>query len=257
MRTSRRWPSITADHSDRLCAGNFSQCNERGLLEMINGVEKKRMGRPREGKMVTCKVCGKEVYRSPSLVSRTYCSLECRDKAVRAKRVNESEGTAKCAKCGEWKPLSEFVKGIKGRPHSYCLICSRKWFEDRRRKNGMKPWKPADEASKQRRKLYKREYNRIAHHDRRAAGKMPGKYDIGRMLCEQDARCAYCGELLSNGYHIDHKLPVCHGGRNDIENLHLTCARCNLRKGTMTHEEFLVSKRRRPYRQAGPLGKLP
>lgn len=215
-----------------------------------------RMGRPREGKMVPCKVCGKEVYRSPSQLSKSFCSLECRDKAVRSKRVNEENGTAKCSKCKEWKPVSEFVKGVNGRPHSYCLLCSRKWFEDRRRKNGVPPKRVSNEESIARRKAYKREHNRISVHNRRAAGKMPGRFDIGRMLCEQDARCAYCGDLLSNGYHIDHKTPVSRGGTNGPENLHLTCAKCNLRKGTMTHEEFLVSKKKRVYRKVDAIGRV-
>lgn len=216
-----------------------------------------KRGRPFSGVMVSCIQCKTEFYCRPSSASRKYCSLKCRDEYVKSKRVNDAEGTAKCGKCKEWKLIAEFVKGQAGRPHSYCRQCSREWFEKRRRKLGQGPKKPASKHAVENRKNYKREWNRLAVHNRRAAGKMPHKFDISRMLCLQDARCVYCGELLSNGYHIDHKLPVSRGGKNDIENLHLTCARCNLRKATLTHEEFLVSKRRRPFRQVGPMGKLP
>jgi len=114
---------------------------------------------------------------------------------------------------------------------------------------GVRPVTPHHIALQKARE-YKRQYNKAATHKRRAAGQFPHKFDIGRMLCSQDARCAYCRELLSGTYHIDHKTPVARGGTNDIENLHITCPRCNLRKGVMTHEEFLVSKRRRVARNA-------
>lgn len=94
-------------------------------------------------------------------------------------------------------------------------------------------------------KAYKYEYNKRATHMRRAAGQFPDKWTLGEMLCRQDARCAYCRTLLPKGYHIDHKMPVSRGGTNDLSNLHLTCPRCNMVKGALTHEEFLVSKKRK------------
>lgn len=215
------------------------------------------MGRPKEAKPVECLEC-KNIFTPVGTRVRKFCSFQCRDANKRAKRVNEIGGTARCAKCKSWKPIDEFAKGAGGKPHSYCKVCHSAWFEARRRRLGQKPFVPADPiAAEKRQKIYKREWNRIAQHNRRAAGKMPNSFEIGRMLCQQDAKCAYCGELLSGQYHIDHKLPVSRGGSNDIENLHITCARCNLRKATLTHEEFLVSKRRRPFRQVGPVGKLP
>lgn len=197
--------------------------------------------------MVPCLVCGKEVYRYPSAMKRKYCSYECRDKAVRAKRVNDIEGIAKCAKCHDWKPIKDFVVGIGGRPHSYCKPCSSDWFAERNGTDPEKrvPYRPAYKLSPEQKKRNKREANRINHLRRRAAGKPPNKYEIGRLLCYQDARCAYCKQLLSGAYHIDHKTPVSRGGTNDIDNLHITCPRCNMRKGAMTHEEFLVSKKRK------------
>ncbi len=227
--------------------------------------------------MKPCPQCGKDVYRYPSTMGRNFCSWACRDAARRAKRVNEVDGTALCAKCKEWKPILEFVKGAGGRPHSHCKPCNSDWFAKRRGTpaDKRKPYAPrqepmtAEEKRIRHRELakeyrespggkeYKRWYNKRRIHRLRAGGPMPDKYDIGRLLCEQDGKCAYCGEMLPTVYHIDHKTPVARGGTNDIENLHLTCPRCNLRKGTMTHEEFLVSKRRRPFKQAGPVGKLP
>ena len=67
---------------------------------------------------------------------------------------------------------------------------------------------------------------------------------VARLLADQAGKCAYCRAEIPP-YHLDHKLPVSRGGTNADENLHLTCPRCNLRKHAMTHEEFLVSKKRR------------
>ena len=202
-----------------------------------------RLGRPRSGNTTQCKYCGKEFYRAAKLLKR-YCSPACHKAYLSAKRVNESDGTAKCARCKEWKPICEFVKGVNGKPHSYCKVCSRAWFEARRRRLGIRPRTPAAIAREKARE-YKRSYNKNAFHARRAAGQFPGKWAIGKLLCEQDAHCAYCQVLLDGTYHIDHKQPVSRGGTNDIANLHLTCPRCNMRKGAMTHEEFLTSKSRR------------
>ena len=48
--------------------------------------------------------------------------------------------------------------------------------------------------------------------------------------------CIYCG---SPGQHVDHKFPVARGGTDHWWNLQRTCQRCNHRKGTKTHDEFV------------------
>lgn len=205
-----------------------------------------RTGRTRTGGTVPCATCGKPVYRHPSTMGRRYCTLACRAKAQRAKRINEAEGTAKCAKCKTWKPISEFVKGERGRPHSYCKPCNFQWFADRRgQPKETRVYRPAFRLSEQEKRAAIRERNRRGHLRRRAAGPAPGKAQLDLLYCQQNGSCAYCGEYLNGKYHIDHKVPVSRGGTNDLENLQFTCARCNIVKQAMTHEEFLVSKRRK------------
>ena len=46
--------------------------------------------------------------------------------------------------------------------------------------------------------------------------------------------CRYCGALAE---HIDHVIPVCKGGTNDLDNLVAACASCNLSKGGRTPAE--------------------
>lgn len=62
---------------------------------------------------------------------------------------------------------------------------------------------------------------------------------------EYGGRCAYC--LVGGPLHADHRIPLCRGGSNWIENILPACARCNTRKHTMTEEEF----RERLRREAG------
>ena len=60
-----------------------------------------------------------------------------------------------------------------------------------------------------------------------------------RVSANQGHRCMYCGvRLNADNRHIDHKIPVEHGGPNDETNLQATCNRCNSRKGIQTDEEF-------------------
>ena len=60
-------------------------------------------------------------------------------------------------------------------------------------------------------------------------------------------KCKYCNETLklySSKFDfrlaasIDHIIPITSGGTNDIENLVISCTRCNLVKGTMKEKHF-------------------
>jgi 5-methylcytosine-specific restriction endonuclease McrA len=48
--------------------------------------------------------------------------------------------------------------------------------------------------------------------------------------------CGYCGD--PGPLQADHRVPLCRGGTNFIENLIPACARCNQRKGGDTEAEF-------------------
>lgn len=50
--------------------------------------------------------------------------------------------------------------------------------------------------------------------------------------------CEYCHapELVFNfPFEVEHIVPTCRGGLNEVDNLALSCRSCNLRKGTLTH----------------------
>jgi hypothetical protein len=70
--------------------------------------------------------------------------------------------------------------------------------------------------------------------------------------------CFYCATELDRARAIiEHTLPVRRGGETVPWNLVLACGRCNVRKGTLTLEEYrtkLILDRRRMTGQDAPLG---
>jgi 5-methylcytosine-specific restriction endonuclease McrA len=86
------------------------------------------------------------------------------------------------------------------------------------------------------------------NHNRRArvlaVGGTFGAQDVRNLLDQQEGRCLYCGCDLSDGFHVDHMIPIARGGSNGAENLALACPPCNLHKSAKTAEEFLQLIRR-------------
>jgi 5-methylcytosine-specific restriction endonuclease McrA len=54
--------------------------------------------------------------------------------------------------------------------------------------------------------------------------------DIERLWNGQKGRCWWCSTKLTDGYHVDHRIPISRGGSNGPENLVISCAPCNLKK---------------------------
>ena len=50
------------------------------------------------------------------------------------------------------------------------------------------------------------------------------------LLDQAESKCVACGRECCSP-HIDHKLPVALGGTDEIDNLQVLCAACNLHKG--------------------------
>lgn len=57
---------------------------------------------------------------------------------------------------------------------------------------------------------------------------------LGAIVHRDGWTCAYCSAPLriSSEIHLDHVIPVAHGGRNKPGNLVVTCAACNLSRGS-------------------------
>lgn len=84
-----------------------------------------------------------------------------------------------------------------------------------------------------------------ARERRREWEKAAGKVDrsvLFQVWCEQDAKCYHCQILLSEeSARLDHKVPLCRGGKTERNNLCWSCEDCNLKKGGyLTAEQFTV-----------------
>lgn len=64
---------------------------------------------------------------------------------------------------------------------------------------------------------------------------------FSKMMKSQNYKCVYCDKYVDKEFHIDHKTPVSRGGDSSTENLQILCPKCNLKKSSKTHEEFLSS----------------
>ena len=66
--------------------------------------------------------------------------------------------------------------------------------------------------------------------------------DIADLFDRQRGKCAACKDRItktgSTKYHIDHVIPLKRGGSNWPDNLQLLCKPCNLKKGSMSPEEW-------------------
>jgi hypothetical protein len=52
-----------------------------------------------------------------------------------------------------------------------------------------------------------------------------------KLLIAENKNCYYCGIDIIK-FHIDHYIPIKHGGRHTIKNLVISCPKCNLSKGS-------------------------
>lgn len=78
-----------------------------------------------------------------------------------------------------------------------------------------------------------RQYSLNALARRKGADGHYSSSDIASILQDQSNRCAEptCRKDLSEGYHVDHIMPLALGGSNWPENLQCLCPSCNLSKG--------------------------
>lgn len=154
-----------------------------------------------------------------------------------------------CKDCGADKPRAEFnQRSARCKPCQYEYV--RTWRADNPDKVAAAQRKYRTSHAAERYATVKRwradnPEKRRANDLRRRAREATGSFsdaDMHAMYRDQDGLCAYCEAELNGEYHVEHMTPLSRGGLHDWSNIALTCAACNLSKGTKTVEEFVCSK---------------
>lgn len=86
---------------------------------------------------------------------------------------------------------------------------------------------------------------RVIQHNREARAKQAGALSKGlaaKLLHAQRGKCACCGASLSNGYQMDHILPLALGGENKDRNIQLLTPKCNMQKHKKHPVDFMQER---------------
>lgn len=103
-------------------------------------------------------------------------------------------------------------------------------------KYNAKYWQENKDKLSRRFKVYSRNnlsYFRAANAKRRSLLSAGGTHtadDVSKIINMQNNLCVYCGDDISDDYHVDHIMPLALGGSNWPSNLQCLCPTCNLRK---------------------------
>lgn len=62
------------------------------------------------------------------------------------------------------------------------------------------------------------------------------------LMTLQQGKCACCGILLDDGYHLDHIMPLALGGPHEDSNIQLLCQTCNLSKHAQHPVDFMQKR---------------
>jgi 5-methylcytosine-specific restriction endonuclease McrA len=83
--------------------------------------------------------------------------------------------------------------------------------------------------------------------------------NLRKTIIDRDGlHCVYCDEdLYDKEIHLDHIIPESQGGPTTMNNLQVTCRKCNLAKGTLSEEEFTNRLRQRALNILARLGTRP
>jgi len=65
---------------------------------------------------------------------------------------------------------------------------------------------------------------------------------VEKLILAQKGKCACCGEILGDDYHLDHIMPLALGGKHEDSNIQLLHARCNLQKHSKHPVDFMQQR---------------
>lgn len=140
--------------------------------------------------------------------------------------------TKTCSKCKRELDISMFHKEAKGKDglRAECKECVKikntKNYESNRDKGTLRYWKFRANT------INKRLYQRYGISDKLNARELKKLYD------DSSGECYYCGKfLLPKECHIEHKVSCKNGGFNKVDNLVVSCPRCNAVKLSKNESE--------------------
>jgi 5-methylcytosine-specific restriction endonuclease McrA len=61
---------------------------------------------------------------------------------------------------------------------------------------------------------------------------------LSEKYISQDGCCHWCGVKVGLKFEIDHVIPISRGGHDTIENIVISCGKCNRSKGDKLPEEW-------------------
>ncbi len=214
-------------------------CNEEKSIESFS--QRSKDGAFRKD----CKVC---------VAKRKAAEYDLRKQKIHGpgwKRITTFvDGGRRCQRCKEVKAFSEYRENPnkKAGIMTFCRPCETTRFTELQEKHKLNPVKFRQDKNACTAKYWKKNPDGyklkclVTAHRRRgrhlaAAGNFTQMH-IEQKALLQDGRCYYCGSLLGENRHIDHKIPLVRGGTNWPANLCLACPTCNLRKNAKTPQEF-------------------
>jgi hypothetical protein len=202
---------------------------------------------------------GKNLSRKDGLEVR--CTLCCREHA----KLNRLKSKAKnkpiidkkvCPSCREEKDASCFGTnlGSKDGLRSVCKNCrninARKKYQSDQRFRQKESIRHSTnlkykEKNAERTKIWaKKNPDKILAKVHRRRARLYGQTEfdlpndfIAILKTDQDNKCVYCSQ--NKKLTIDHIIPVCRGGKHNMDNIVLCCETCNFSKSTKTLPEWL------------------
>lgn len=153
-----------------------------------------------------------------------------------------------CVGCEDIKLLFEFHKD-KSRPDgyaTYCKCCVKKYYNanaDRisavtrewQKKNPEKTRQYVRDYFKRHPEFAKRANDKRAKH---VNGKKISDADIESVYKSQKGLCWWCGQPVGDDWEIDHRIALSKGGLHSLNNICVSCKKCNRLKSNKMPWEF-------------------
>ena len=124
-------------------------------------------------------------------------------------------------------------KGNSDGLHFYCKVCQRALKKEYDDKNRDQSRKKSLEYYRNNRERYRDNSRRYRIRKYQLGGKFTHK-QLDELYKSQKGLCKYCGVFVGLAFDLDHIVPLSKGGTSAIENMAITCGKCNRSKRNNT-----------------------